>query len=191
MNLLAIHYFILMSCILVSSFPPSQQNFVQLKNVLEQYIQEDLVRIPKLVRLSFHDLANYDPLKGLGGPHGCLASQPVLGFVQNKGLHLTVSDLQTLLSREFSNVDFSLGDVFSFAGKVAVELAYPCVQIKWRYGRSACFNKNEEPGFPSGFTDSFMNTSSISTSLKISLDRPGDTSWWERADPAPDLQSAA
>ena len=103
--------------------------------------------------MSFHDLINTN--SNPGGPHGCIAKEPVIEFRENKGLSEAILALQGFVIQNFPNVTFSFGDVISLAGKVSVEIAfYPCVHIPWRFGRYECIAANETQ---SG-TNGSMNT---------------------------------
>jgi catalase (peroxidase I) len=129
---------------------PSNNDFLELKQSLKNYILTDQTeKIAKIVRMSFHDLINYNPVTHTGGPHGCIAMKPIIDFRENNGLSEQVFDLQSHVINNFPNVNFTFGDVISLAGKVAVETAYPCMQIKWRYGRTKCSNLNEVESGPS------------------------------------------
>jgi catalase (peroxidase I) len=49
--------------------------------------------------------------------------------------------------------NISYGDIFSFAGKLAVEAAYPCLKIPWSYGRPKCTEAekdSQQPMLPAG-----------------------------------------
>lgn len=130
---------------------PSNNNFLELKKSLKDYILTDPTeKIVKFVRMSFHDLVNYNPDTHTGGPHGCIAMKPIIDFSENNGLSEQVLDLQSHVINNFPNANFTFGDVISLAGKVAVETAYPCMQIKWRYGRTECSNVDEVASGPSG-----------------------------------------
>lgn len=129
-------------------------DFLKLKSSLKSFIEDDAQnkteKIVKFVRMSFHDLLNYDPASNQGGPHGCLAETSILNFDENKGLSDQVSSLRDFVTKTFPSTNFTFGDVISLAGKVAVESAYPCMQIPWRYGRSECKSTDEKPAGPSG-----------------------------------------
>jgi hypothetical protein len=43
-------------------------------------------------------------------------------------------------------------DIVSLAGKVAVEKAFPCIKIKWSFGRKPCTGNEKELG-PSAFIE--------------------------------------
>lgn len=62
--------------------------------------------------------------------------------------------MHTLVYEKFPTTNFTFGDVISLAGKIAVETAFPCIQIKWRYGRTACIDKTEKEENPPGSIDS-------------------------------------
>lgn len=102
------------------------------------------------MRISFHDLFNFDPATGQGSPKGCLVKDPVVGMAENLGVTEDALALQKYVAEKFPNTPFTTGDVFFFAGKVALEVAYPCMEIKWRYGRSDCLETSESEIGPSG-----------------------------------------
>ena len=120
---------------------PSQKDYQLLQSSLKEFIAtngEDPSRnIPLLVRLSFHDLSLIDGSNGMG-PKGCLIEKSIQEIKDNAGLAPIVSQLATFVGQKFPSTPYSFGDVVSLAGKVAVETAYPCMQIKWSYGRSKC-----------------------------------------------------
>lgn len=122
---------------------PTNQDYLNLKAAISQFIRADKQgptrNIPLLVRLSFHDLGLYDGSQSKLGPAGCLAVNPTIQNVPaNAGIAPIASRLVKFVFKRFPRVAFSLGDVVSLAGKVAVEMAYPCIQIKWGYGRGNC-----------------------------------------------------
>lgn len=146
----------ILSLVSLANAQPSNVDFMNLKTKLEDYIKVDSQeKIVKFVRMSFHDLLNYDPIKHQGGPHGCLIKKPIIDFDENKGLSKQVNDLQKFVTTEFPSTNFTFGDVISLAGKVAIETAYPCMQIKWRFGRLECKETTEKAEGPSGSIDSF------------------------------------
>lgn len=141
--------------IIFANAKPQNEDFVNLKSKLQEYIlQSEDERIVKFVRMSFHDLLNFNPATHTGGPHGCLLKTPISNFSENNGLSQEVNDLNSFVISEFKSVNFTFGDVISLAGKVAIETAYPCMQIKWRFGRSECSSTNEEESGPPGTIDS-------------------------------------
>ena len=139
---------------LVQASSLSNEDFLQLQSRLKLFMLDNpQEKIVKYVRMSFHDLLNFDPSTNQGGPHGCIAKQPIINFDENKGLSEQVLELQTFVTDQFPNVNYTFGDVISLTGKVAVEMAYPCMKIKWRYGRSECSSTDEKPAGPSGKID--------------------------------------
>jgi hypothetical protein len=147
----------------------TQSDFDALKSKLLDYINEQPNRrIPLLVRNSFHDMFFQDT----AGIRGCLASNSFLMAAGNEGLSPTNSELKALVSKDFPNADFTFGDVIAFAGKVAVESAYPCVKVPFNFGRSACSlanpNQTRNSEVPHGFENSLE-------SLKPTLDYTGLT----------------
>jgi hypothetical protein len=122
------------------------EDFSNLYKALRTYADEENSAIPHWLRSSFHDMANFDPVKKLGGPHGCMRDDPVRLMPQNSQLDLTIRELNLLVHEIFPEIDFAFGDVISLAGKVAIEKIYPCLRIKWRPGRAPC--GHEEEGAP-------------------------------------------
>jgi Peroxidase len=122
-----------------------QQDFQQLKAALVEFILEDpQTRVPSYTRIAFHDLAN-----GFG-PHGCFLHKSVQELEDNAGMGDDVKNLAKYVKRQFPHSAFSFGDVISLAGKVAVETAYPCVNVRWRFGRSRCPTIANPGPFPDG-----------------------------------------
>lgn len=120
----------------VSSAIPTNAQFQDLYNVLKREYTDHSASIPEIVRASFHDLANANGVRG--GPRGCLRNGNAKLFDGNLQLVDPVRDLFALVDRKFTCDNFSDGDVISLAGKVAIELAYPCIRINWRGGRPPC-----------------------------------------------------
>lgn len=140
---------------LVSS--QTSQDFLNLRESLLRYIAENPVEIaPPLVRISFHDMFNFDPATQKGSPRGmsdseiidkiigCLLENPVINATENKGITDDTIKLVDYVRQEFPNVPFTTGDIISFGGKVAMEVTYPCMKIKWSFGRPECKNASEE-----------------------------------------------
>jgi hypothetical protein len=124
-----------------------QTNFQHLKVALVEFIlEEPHVRVPAYTRAAFHDLAN-----GFG-PHGCFLDKSVQDLEGNAGLGDDIIRLAKFVKHQFPRSYFSFGDVISLAGKVAVETAYPCVNIRWRFGRSRCPSVENPGPFPDGST---------------------------------------
>ena len=122
----------------------------QLYEVISNDLDKNPEKIPQLVRASFHDLMNYNPATGNGGPFGCILEQKMR---QNVELEGPMADLQQLVNSTFSPGQFTFGDVISLAGKAAIEKALPCMKrVKWRPGRHACNAKEKEEG-PFGTID--------------------------------------
>jgi hypothetical protein len=140
-----LQFFVLLGAILTKRVPV-MQDFSNLYSTLRAYADDESSAIPHWLRSSFHDLANFDPVKKLGGPHGCMRDDPVRLMPQNSQLDLTIRELNLLIHETFPDIDFAFGDVISLAGKVAIEKIYPCLRIKWRPGRSQC--GHEEEGAP-------------------------------------------
>mgnify|MGYP000716147453 CR=1 FL=1 len=81
---------------------PENQDFLNLKNKLQEYLlKSEDERIVKFVRMSFHDLLNFDPDTHTGGPHGCLLKKPIQDFDENNGLSEEVNIKKDLFFRSF------------------------------------------------------------------------------------------
>jgi catalase (peroxidase I) len=56
--------------------------------------------------------------------------------------------------KDIPNPTFSMGDLLSFAGKIAMEETAPCLKLKWRYGRGNCDDPlSEISNAPNGTID--------------------------------------
>lgn len=115
---------------------PDMADYRILYNLLKSASKSD--SIAHWSRSAFHDLANFNPATGQGGPHGCLKDDPVRSMSQNLQLDNTIIRLNRLINQQLPGIAYPFGDVISMAGKVAMERAYPCIRIKWRPGRPAC-----------------------------------------------------
>ena len=132
---------------------PTNSDFLNLKSSLKSFISTNSeVNIRLLARMSFHDMIDFQP--GTNQGTGCLIKQSVLNFSENQGLSNEVQSLQKFVTSKFPTTNFTFGDVVTLAGKVAFETAYPCIQIKWRFGRSQCTGQNEQEGGASGSVNS-------------------------------------
>jgi len=132
---------------------PVTNDFVALKRKLQEYIAQDPDRrIPLLVRNSFHDLFLLEDKASI---HGCIAKDDFKNNRENAGLETTIADLQNIVRQNFPNTGFTFGDVVAFSGKIAVESAYPCINIKFKFNRSPCVQEKAENGneAPSAFID--------------------------------------
>lgn len=124
-----------------------QEDYHRLKASLVEFMHQDLTKnVPAFVRISFHDLAN-----GFG-PHGCFLDKSVQDLKGNAGMGDDVVRIAEYVKRKFPHAHYSFGDVLSLAGKVAVETAYPCMNIPWRFGRSRCPSVENPGPFPDGST---------------------------------------
>ena len=137
----------------LASAPAGNQDFVRLQSSLKQFIQSHgdgpTRNIPLLVRASFHDLAALDGANGLG-PQGCLLNKQIQDIKENAGLNPIMQQLSAFVATSFPSTSFAFGDVVSLAGKVAVETAYPCMQIKWSFGRKSCSITGAPGAIPAG-----------------------------------------
>ena len=129
----------------IQKSPPTLQNFQSLQTALKnRFLTAN--NIPILVRMSFHDLLNFDKATGSAGAQGCLFDQRVAAFKENGGLNGTAQALKAFVEKSFPKVLFSSGDIISLAGKVAYEKVNPCVQIQWSFGRKSCAANEIESG---------------------------------------------
>jgi hypothetical protein len=124
---------------------PTSSHFGQLQNTLKTSFVTPQ-NIPILVRMSFHDLLNFNRATGSGGAQGCLFDARVAAFKENGGLNGTAQALKKFVETRFPTIAFSSGDIISLAGKVAIEAAYPCLTIRWSFGRRSCTQNEIESG---------------------------------------------
>lgn len=87
---------------------PTEQDFRYLKTRLDTDFVSD-ANLPKLVRMSFHDLMNYNKTTQKGAAQGCIFDQRVLAFQGNGGLNGTALALQAFIAQHFSDINFSSG----------------------------------------------------------------------------------
>lgn len=112
----------------------TNEDFVALKGKIQGYINADVHRrIPLLVRNVFHDLF----LQDKAGLHGCIVESGGAG-PGNEGLSQVNADLKQLIQNDFKDKGFTFGDVAAFASKVALETAYPCINIPFKFNRGKC-----------------------------------------------------
>jgi hypothetical protein len=133
--------------------PVTNADFIDLEVKIKEFIAgKPDRRIPLLVRNVFHDLF----LQKKAGYHGCIMKSDFVENLENGGLAGINENLSSLISTNFADKAFSLGDVIAFSGKVAVEAAYPCLNIDFKFNRSPCVE--DEPVIsneaPSAFIDS-------------------------------------
>lgn len=62
--------------------------------------------------------------------------------------------LKKMALEKLPEVAFSMGDLVSMAGKVSIEMAFPCVRPAWRFGRKACNATGITSSGPPGNLDS-------------------------------------
>jgi hypothetical protein len=131
---------IVIYCKLSFVITAGQADFDKLRLELEQLYSTNPRLIPLVVRLAFHDLFHQ---KTVGG-RGCIQKQAFLDLTGNAGLAHPINVLKQVLRKpEINDSDFKFGDVIAFASKVAVETAYPCIRIKFKFNRQDC--EEEEP----------------------------------------------
>ena len=118
----------------------TNQDYVNLKTSITRFIlstgEGPERNIALLVRLSFHDIALFNGKTF--GPQGCLVAASIQAIPGNAGLSPVIQDLTAWIQKELPGLHYPAGDVFSFAGKIATELAYPCINIPWGFGRVEC-----------------------------------------------------
>ena len=92
--------------------PPSVKDFQNLYNSLwTKFITRQ--NIPKYVRMSFHDLLNFDSSIGSTGARGCiLDDKRIANFRENNGLGGFAKSLKSFVQKEFPSVRFSSGGTF-------------------------------------------------------------------------------
>jgi hypothetical protein len=131
---------LVMITILTNVIAAGQDDFFKLRIELEQIYSTSPRMVPLVIRLAFHDLFHQ---KVVGG-RGCIEKQPFLNLKGNAGLVHPINVLKQVLRKpEFRYADFRFGDVVAYASKVAVESAYPCMRIKFKFNRQDCLE--EEP----------------------------------------------
>ena len=86
---------------------PTADDYEKLQVALGEFVTP--ATIPKLVRMSFHDLINFDKGTGKGAAQGCIFDQRVAAFNENNGLNATALALKAFVVSKFPNIDFSSG----------------------------------------------------------------------------------
>lgn len=110
-------------------------DFDKLKVGIKALYDQNPRMIPLAVRLVFHDLLLQPAMAG----KGCIELDPFLNNGLNNGLRTVVSELQRVVkAQNITDGTLTIGDVIAFAGKLAVEAAYPCINIPFMYNRGAC-----------------------------------------------------
>jgi catalase (peroxidase I) len=81
---------------------------------------------------------NFDQNKW--GADGCILVEPAVSFEENTDLKDHLRNLISTVEDKFIplGVKFSHSDIVSMAGKVAIEMAFPCVRPNWEGGRQNC-----------------------------------------------------
>ena len=126
----------LLALLLLSSIEAAQKaDFVNFKTELVKLYDSSPRMIPLIVRLAYHDLLHQRAASG----HGCLAKASFQNLIGNGGLSVAIQQLNMILSsKKLKNANFHFGDVIAFAGKIAVEKAYPCIHIPFKFNRNDC-----------------------------------------------------
>ena len=129
------------------------QDFYNLKTALQDLFIRNPRMIPLSVRLAFHDLFHQ---KKVGG-RGCIQNLDFLNLDGNAGLAHPVNILKQIVNGpQFQNSSFNFGDVVAFAGKIAVETAYPCIHIPFKYNREDCLEQAPIQDLPSQIPSGFQ-----------------------------------
>ena len=91
--------------------PPTLIDFQKLYTALStKFITRQ--NIPKYVRMSFHDLLNFNSATGSTGARGCIIDdQRVANFAENNGLGDFAKLLKSFVQKEFPAVRFSSGGI--------------------------------------------------------------------------------
>ena len=91
--------------------PPTLTDFQNLYTALSNKFVNPQ-NIPKYVRMSFHDLLNFDSSTGSTGARGCiLDDHRVANFAENNGLGDFANSLKLFVQKEFPAVRFSSGGI--------------------------------------------------------------------------------
>lgn len=89
---------------------PGNIEFLELRDTLLQFIAEDpKEHAPPLIRISFHDLFNWDPATGDGGPKGCILVAPVAEMEENKGVSEAAIEVMDYVVAAHPNIAFTSG----------------------------------------------------------------------------------
>lgn len=111
----------------------TNQDFILLRDAIKEFIQTNPGgpdrNIPLLVRASFHDVATFNPSKGFGSL-GCLLVSHQFAIAPGmRGLDEILTMLTYTIYDKFRDKGFTTGDILLLAGKVAIEMANPCLKI--------------------------------------------------------------
>ena len=90
------------------------------------------------MKSSFHDLINREPASLALIRNACGSPNPIEALANTVSRTSSLPSLARLVHSNLPGVQFSIGDIIAMAGKVAVEMQYPCVKVKWRPGRPSC-----------------------------------------------------
>lgn len=132
-----LHWALVFCASFCSAIQPNQSHFDALKAHLKRFINQDTSRrIAVLVRATFHDLL-YLP-NGSVAQTGCLLSKAFQDQDANVNVAKLMVKLKNSVANRFPGIEFTPGDLITFAGKIALETSYPCLLIDWEYGRTAC-----------------------------------------------------
>jgi hypothetical protein len=90
---------------------PSKKDYQKLYDALsDDFISAG--NIPKFVRMSFHDLLNFDKSAGSMGAQGCiLDDERIKNFKENRGLQDYAIELKQFVKQRFPKVKFPSGGI--------------------------------------------------------------------------------
>jgi hypothetical protein len=152
----------------IALFPLTSLSYTykQLYDILVQDLQGNPKKIPAFSRSAFHDVMNWNPAKNQTVGRGCIAVVPMK---QNEPLMESINQLKELVQLQLPNHTFSFGDIVSLAGKAALEVALPCIIIKWRPGRKDCEDRKEIEDGPDGKIDRLEQLRPFLTRYNLSV----------------------
>jgi hypothetical protein len=109
-----------------------------LKTAIQNLFKAKPNMISKAVRLTYHDLLYHSTPVGAG----CIEKISFQNMNGNLGFVEIIADLKKIIQRkELEKASITVGDAIAFAGKIAVETAYPCARIAFKFGRPSCGNR--------------------------------------------------
>lgn len=98
---------------------PDACQLQELADLMDQAVRTNKALAPQWLRLAFHDAGTYDQRHDVGGPNGCLLTDPRMRLEpENANLDLALQPLQ--LIRETWSGEASAADLIQFAGLFAV-----------------------------------------------------------------------
>lgn len=128
-------HFLALTCITRAAI---DQDFFKLRLELQYLFARSPRMIPLCVRLAFHDVFHQNTVGG----RGCIQNHNFLQLAGNAGLSHPIIILKQLLTKaELNASNFQFGDVIAYSSKVAIETAYPCIHIPFKYNRQDCLEE--------------------------------------------------